>query len=280
VTLGFVAIRVLHGVLKALAVHLVLRFLVDAPEFDFNTYKYNDHAVFSRPMSSCQLETGHAFETCQYMLDLLHIDEVSYEGNDRVLEEWFRQLTFDTEGNQILVWAGDQLTVSRIRGLKKFRCMDLNSRDRLEFLKPVFGWFHAQMAVEHSLHSQYWGTRAGHGLVHAFELLNRKGLTSPSIQGAFHQNIREGLTHVAVARFRDIWCTVRKVKSIKDLSKLSPNQLESMAITIFQEFASVHALHSISSKPDSERDDVFSQAALWNKDILDYIMLNDAISLG
>ena len=106
------------------------------------------------------------------MLDLLHVDEVSYEGNDRVLKEWFRQLKLDAKGEQLVVWAGDQLTVSRIRGLKKFRCMDLNSWDHLEFLKPVFGWFHAQMAVEHSLHSQFWGTRAGHGLVHAFELLN------------------------------------------------------------------------------------------------------------
>jgi hypothetical protein len=268
------------GHLKSLAVHLVLRFLVDAPDFNFNTYKYNDAVVFSRPTSTCQLETGRAFETCQYMLDLLHIDEVSYEGNDRVLEEWFRQLTFDAEGNQILVWAGDQLTVSRIRGLKKFRCMDLNSRDRLEFLKPVFGWFHAQMAIEHSLHSQYWGTRAGHGLVHAFELLNRKGLAAPSIQGAFHQNIRDGLTHVATARFRDVWCTVGKVESIKDLSKLTPDQLEAMATKIVQEFASVHAMHLISSKPDNERDDVLSQATLWNKDILDYLMLNDAISSG
>lgn len=128
--------------LKAFAVHLILKFLTDAPEFDFDNYKYNDSAVFTRPTSTCQLQTGPTSATCQYMLDLLHIDEVSYEGNDRVLEEWFRQVKLDEKSNQLVVWAGDQLTVSRIRGLKKFRCMDLNSHDRLEFLKPVFGWFH------------------------------------------------------------------------------------------------------------------------------------------
>ena len=266
--------------LKAFAVHLILKFLTDAPEFEFDNYKYNDSAVFSRPKSACQLQTGPEFTTCQYMLDLLHIDEVSYEGNDRVLEEWFRQVKLDEKGHQLVVWAGDQLTVSRIRGLKRFRCMDLNSHDRLEFLKPVFGWLHAQMAMEHSLHSQYWGTRAGHGLVHAFELLNRKGLNSPSIQGTFHQNIREGLTHVAAARFRDVWCTAGQVESLKDLNQLNPHQLETMAINIIQEFASVRALHSISSKPDNARDDVLAQAILWNKDILDYLTLNDAISSG
>lgn len=268
------------GRLKALSVHLVLKFLIDAPDFDFDNYKYSSDPVFSRPMSTSQLETGRTFATSQYMLDLLHIDEVSYEGNDRVLEEWFCQLALDAKGDKLVIWAGDQLTVSRIRGLKRFRCMDLNSRDRLEFLKPIFGWFHAQIAFEHSLHSQYWGTRAGHGLVHAFELLNRKGLTSPSIQGVFHQNIKDGLNHVAAARFRDVWCTVGSVKNLKDLNKLAPDQLEVMAIKILHEFASVRALHSISGKPANEQDDVLTQAIQWNKDILDYLALNDAISSG
>lgn len=268
------------GRLKSFAVYLILRFLVDAPEFDFENYSYGNNPIFSRPTSACQLATGPTSATCQYMLDLLHIDEVSYEGNDRVLAEWFRQLQLDPKGNQMTIWVGDQLTVSRIRGLKRFRCMDLNSHDRLEFLKPVFGWFHAQMAMEHSLHSQYWGTRAGHGLVHAFELLNRKGLSAPSIQGAFHQNIKEGLTHVAAARFRDVWCTVGQVTNLKELNSLKPDQLEAMAIKIVHEFASVRALHSISSKPGNEQDDVLSQAILWNKDILDYLALNDAISSG
>ena len=268
------------GRLKSFAVHRILKFLTEAPEFDFENYKYRDNNIFSRPASAFQLETGPTSVCCQYMLDLLHIDEVSYEGNDRVLEEWFRQLKLTAKGDQLVLWAGDQLTVSRIRGLKRFHCMDLNSHDRLEFLKPIFGWFHAQMAIEHSLHSQYWGTRAGHGLVHTFELLNRKGLSSPSIQGVFHQNIKEGLTHVAAARFRDVWCTVGKVKDLKALNKLTPELLEGMATKIVHEFASVRALHSISGKPSDAQDDVLLQAILWNKDILDYLNLNDAVSSG
>lgn len=183
------------GHLKNYAAHIILKFLTDAADFNFNNYKYKDSAVFSCPTSTCQLKTGPDTATCQYMLDLLHIEEALYEGNDRVLEEWFRQVKLDTTGQQLLIWIGDQLTVSGIHGLKKFHCMDLNSDDRLEFLKVVFGWFHAQVAMEHSLHSQFWGTRLGHGLVHAFELLNQKGLHSPSVQGTFHQNIKEGLTH-------------------------------------------------------------------------------------
>ena len=250
------------GCLKLIAIHQILKFLVDVPEFDFENYKYNNSTIFSCPASSCQLPTGPAFATCQYMLDLLHIDEVSYEGNNRILEEWFRQLRLDPKGDHLVVWAGNQLTVSRICGLKRFRCMDLNSHNQLKFLKPIFGWFHAQIAVEHSLHLQYWGTRAGNGLVHLFELRNRKGLSSPSIQGVFHQNIKEGLTDVAAACFRNIWCTVGKVKDLKALNKLTPERLEEMATQIVQEFASVHALHSMSARPGDMQDDVLSQAIL------------------
>ena len=71
-----------------------------------------------------------------------------------------------------------------------------------------------------------------------------------------------------------------KVKDLKALNKLTPERLEEMATQIVQEFASVHALHSMSARPGDTQDDVLSQAILWNKDILDYLALNDAISLG
>jgi hypothetical protein len=242
------------GHLKALAIHVVLKFLVGATDFDFENYKYNDSSVFSHPNSTCQLKTGPGTATCQYMLDLLHIEEVSYKGNDRVLEEWFRETKFKATGEQLLIWVGDQLTVSRIRGLKKYRCEDLNLQDCLEFLQPVFGWFHAQITMEHSLHSQYYGTRAGHGLKHAFELLSRKGLQSTSVQGIFHQNIKEGLTHIAAACFCDVWCTVGQVQSLKDLKNLTPEHLKAMAIKIVENFASNCTLDLLSKKPDEEQD--------------------------
>jgi hypothetical protein len=86
--------------------------------------------------------------------------------------------------------------------------MDLNSFDHLEFIVPIFGWFHAQITMEHSLYSQFYGTHTGHGLVHAFELLKCKGLHLPSVQGMYHQNIEEALNHIAAAHFCNLWCTV------------------------------------------------------------------------
>jgi hypothetical protein len=158
------------------------------------------------------------------MLNTVHIEEASYEGNDRVLKEWWCQLDINTPEKQkkmgeddLIVWAGDQLTVSHIRGLHRFHAEDLNSYDRLAFLKEIPGWFHAQIALEHSLHSQYYGTQPGFGLVHAFNLLKRKGLHAPSVQGTFHHHLKEALLHIAEARFRDIWLVVGKVNKLEDL---------------------------------------------------------------
>jgi hypothetical protein len=131
------------------------------------------------------------------MLNTVHIEEASYEGNDCVLSEWWHQLKLDTLDKQkqtgeekMIVWVGDQLTVSRLRGLQKFRCDDLNSFERLAFLKETMGWFYAQIAFEHSLHSQYYNTQLGFGLTHMFDLLNRKGLHSPTVEGTFHHHLK------------------------------------------------------------------------------------------
>ncbi|KAH9949025.1 hypothetical protein B0H21DRAFT_804739, partial [Amylocystis lapponica] len=167
------------------AVHHILRILLDTPEFDLDSYKYLDSELLKPPPPVSQLPTGRQHATCQYMLNTVHIEEASYEGNDRVFQEWWRQLKLDSREEQkktglerTIIWAGDQLTVSRIRGLQKFRCEDRNSFERLAHLVKQFGWFHAQIALEHSLHSQFYLSRAGCGLVQAFELLNRKGLHS------------------------------------------------------------------------------------------------------
>jgi hypothetical protein len=269
----------------ARAVYRILSILTSAPEFDFETYKHKTHAIFHPPQPVRQLPTGPEHATRQYMLDTVHIEEASYDGNDRVLAEWLCQLQIDspeerkrTGEERVIVWVGDQLTVSRIRGLKKFRCEDLNSFDRLEHLKEIFGWFHAQIAQQQSLHSQYYGTRAGNGLAHAFDLLKRKGLHSPTVQGTFYHNLREGLHHIATARFRDLWCVIGSADSLKDFRSHTPTQLSDIANQILHKYASTNALDQLASQKNG--NDTFSQAIMWNRDILDYLDLDAAIQMG
>ena len=72
--------------LKAGAIHQVLMYLTTAPDFSFKTYTGNKHPLFaSHPVE--ELPIGQEHITCQYMLNTVHIEEASYEGNDCVLQE-------------------------------------------------------------------------------------------------------------------------------------------------------------------------------------------------
>lgn len=107
--------------LKAHAIHQVLMYLTTAPDFSFETYAGNKHPLFNSLPSLDKLPIGPEHVTCQYMLNTVHIEEASYEGNDRVLNNWWHQLKLDTLDKQkqtgeekMIVWVGDQLTVSRL----------------------------------------------------------------------------------------------------------------------------------------------------------------------
>ena len=271
--------------LKARAVHQVLMYLTTAPDFSFETYAGNMHLLFNT-LPTEVLPIGPEHTACQYMLNMAHIEEASYEGNDRVLREWWHQLKLNTMDKQkqtgeekVIVWVGDQLTVSRLQGLQKFRCNDLNSFECLVFLKEVFRWFHLQIAFEHSLHSQYYGTQLGFGLVHVFDLLKHKGLHSPTVEGTFHHHLKEGLLHISEARFRDLWSIIGKVNKLADLRSHTLEQLHALAIEIVNDHASTAALQRMAANK-SRKDELLYQSMQMARDLLDYVNFDMAIKIG
>ncbi|EGN96551.1 hypothetical protein SERLA73DRAFT_58410, partial [Serpula lacrymans var. lacrymans S7.3] len=200
------------GCLTPLNTFRVLRYLIECPEFNFATYSHRDDLVFTPPLPIQQFPSGQAYVTQQYMLGTVHIEEASYEGNDKLLTEWFKQLGLHSDEEQcrtgmecVIPWVGDQLTIERLRGLYKFRAQDHNAFDQMDWIIPVFGWFHLHMAFTNSLHKQYLGTTAGCGLMHAFTLLERKGLNYVQTKGPFYQNLHDTITHVAEAYIWTCW---------------------------------------------------------------------------
>jgi hypothetical protein len=65
------------------AIYQVLKVLTHASAFEFD-------AQSSLPLTHF-MPTGCRHATCQYMLDTVHIEEVSYEGNIKVIAEWLHQ---------------------------------------------------------------------------------------------------------------------------------------------------------------------------------------------
>ncbi len=273
--------------LETQAVYQILSVLMHAAPFDFDTYEHHEHIIFKRPPSVFQLPIGPHTATIQYLLDTIHVDESSYEGNEACLIEFFRQLGKDALGEriklgteQLIVWLGDQLTTSRIRGIKRLHSQDLNAHERYEYLLEHAGWFHTQITEGHSLHSQYYGTSAGVGLKHDFDLLKRKGLGSPTTKGNFHQNLNGTLKEISAARFRDLWCVVGEVECLSELRDKTPDQLKEIAEKIYATRASTEAVHKQRMHPRQKQDDVLTQAIQFNRDILNFLDFDDAMKTG
>ena len=268
-------------------VHTVLRMLLDAPAFELGTYQHRDNEIFNRPPVSEALPTGPRYALDQFIMNTVEINEATYGGNEKWLEEHSRQLGLDTDEekektgrNRIIIWSGDQLTTSRLRGLKGFRSMDKDPYECLGWMEPIFGWFHLQMAFATSLHKQYHGTKAGVGFSRAFELLGKKGLWSAKVKGNWFHDFEEVLKEVATAHFLCAWLEITGANSIKDLHSKSPEELKQFAERIVLEFASTIALSRESRRPLPERDELRMEVIRLNRDLLEYLELDDAIKQG
>ena len=71
-----------------------------------------------------QLQWGDRYKIIQYMLLIMHIDESTYEGNDKIIKVMLEYLGFKSTDElkrvgleHVIVWVGDQLTMSKLRGL-------------------------------------------------------------------------------------------------------------------------------------------------------------------
>lgn len=181
---------------------------------------------------------------------------------------------------KVVAWIGDQLTIDRLRGLFKFRAEDENSFEQMDYMVLMYGWLHLQMAFGNSLHKQYLGTSSGRGLRQAFDLLERKGMINVLTKGPFHQNLDEALYHAAEAHIREDWLMVSGEKNLADLRRRSPEQLRDMAQQIVREHASSQALDDIDNQPNKNRDQQKRLVIQRNRDLLQYIVLDQAIHHG
>ncbi|CAA7271577.1 unnamed protein product [Cyclocybe aegerita] len=253
----------------------VLKFLISSQEFDLPSYLHKDSEFLKAPPAVDQLPCGPENVALQYLLGTVDIPEASYEDNIRLKEDLKRMST-----EQIITWIGDQLTIDRLRNIFKFRAEDENSFERMDFGVLVFGWFHLQMAFANSLHKQYLGTPQMRGLKHAFLLLEKKGLLKVLTKGPFHHGLNEMLHHVAEAHIRLDWEEIAGVTSLADLKDRQPQELYRLAERIVDERASSEAMDKMNARPANQQDEELKQIIMWNRDVLQYIVLEQAMKTG
>ncbi|KAJ7199866.1 hypothetical protein GGX14DRAFT_401147 [Mycena pura] len=264
-------------------IHLILRYLFDAPEFNFATYDGRDHKLLQPPSPIQQLPVGK--QHIQYLLGTVNVPESSYEDNSNLIREWLRQLGLDSPEQQkkigleqVMTWVGDQLTVDRLRNLSRFRAEDDNSFERLDWLIVPPGWLHIQMALANSIHKQHLGTAKGRGLSATFDILKRRGLQSSQTEGPFFHDLSETLHIIAEAQIREVWLQVGKATDLKELRTKTPVELHAMAEKIFSFHASSHALTEL--KRRSVTDEIKSQSIMFLRDVIPFILLRAAVRSG
>ncbi|KLO06378.1 hypothetical protein SCHPADRAFT_946131 [Schizopora paradoxa] len=276
---------------KALHPHIVnqiLRTLLESPEFDFKTYPHKDSHLFEAPIPLHPLPIRRPGDIpLQFLLRTVHQEETSYEGNDKLIEEWLRQLKLTSPEERrklgterMIPLVGDQLTVDRLRGLYKFRAEDNCSIERIEHLLYLFGWFHLLMIFACSLHKQYYGSVGSRGLAHDFTLLNKKGISKTITKGPFHHHLDEAIHHRLDAHLRYSWMFTSGVSNLADLRQKTPAELVELAEWVYLEHASTLALDKITSQPEEEQDELRHQSVMWNRDSLHYVTLVRAVKTG
>ncbi|OJT05420.1 hypothetical protein TRAPUB_13205 [Trametes pubescens] len=266
--------------------HRILRFLLDSPAFA--EYSHRDDPLFAPPPPTDLLPCGVDHVVTQHILETVEVDESSYDGTDQLMNKiWLEQMGWGSDEEKrrtgmerLLVWAGDQLTVDRIRGLARYRHDDPNSFARMDWVEPVFGWFHATMVFANSLHAQYLGTSAGIGLRKAFETLSRKGLMKQETKGVFWHHLDEALWHVGEANFLALWAEVGEVSAHAELASKSPQELITILDTIHKKHASRAAVTDLENAAAEEQDEVKRQMVMLSADLLPYFDLREAMKIG
>ncbi|KAF9784431.1 hypothetical protein BJ322DRAFT_1109142 [Thelephora terrestris] len=158
--------------------------------------------------------------------------------------------------------------------------MDNTPYEQLGWIEPIFGWFHLQMAFATSLHRQYYGVKAGFGLARAFEVLGKKGLVTAKVKGNWFHDFEESLKVIVTAHLLCIWLQITGTTSVNDLWSKSPDELKQFSEHIVLEFASTAALEESSRQPSPGRDELEGQVVQFNRDLLEYLELDDAIKQG
>ena len=136
------------------------------------------------------------------------------------------------------------------------------------------------MTFANPLHAQYLGNSAGIGLWKAFETLNRKGLMKTEMKGVFWHNLDEALWHIREANFLSLWMLVAEVEDLTASKSKTPQELSDLVTTIFNEHVSRQVQEHMRNQPETTRDDLKCQMAMFSADILTYFDLRDTIHTG
>ena len=96
-------------------------------------------------------------------------------------------------------------------------------------------------------------------------------------KGPWHHNLEEALYHIAEAHIHEDWLVVSGAKDLTKLRKCTPKHLQDLAKELVCKHASSEATDKIDAKPSKKHDQQKQQVIQWNHNVLQYIVLDQAI---
>ncbi|KAG0012513.1 hypothetical protein BGZ82_002575, partial [Podila clonocystis] len=219
-------------------------------------------------------------KTMRFPLPSMPINQASVEGNMHVLNDitvgmlqlppgWFN-------GGKRIVIAGDQLTVARVRTLKRYWWDDTDDYNKLMWATPVMQLFHLQMLLGHTILRTHFGeATAGGSLAFNVTMLGWKRVKVDKLD--FHA-VDELLRHTFEAMVLRVWEIVLETDDLDTLAwELGAAGISHMTAlnvdTILDRYLNIS---------DSERFGSMASrnAALFIRDMLLYVELSSAIKMG
>ncbi|KAG0308049.1 hypothetical protein BGZ99_001291 [Dissophora globulifera] len=216
--------------------------------------------------------------TTTHPLPAMHIDQATITGNGEVIDEIVKEVlelprTWLT--GRMIIFAGDRLTVDRIRLLKAYRWDDISSYHRYDWAIPVIQMFHLQMTLASTILRTHYGTGGTPGSLAYFATkLRRKrvNLDKPD----FHAT-RELLRHCFDALLQQAWEIELQCDDLenfgKDLSEIELNDITKSAghaILMRYFVADIETINGTISR----------NAALFLRDAMLFFELSSAIKVG
>ncbi|KAI6152464.1 hypothetical protein BKA82DRAFT_12638 [Pisolithus tinctorius] len=116
--------------------------------------------------------------------------------------------------------------------------------------------------------------------MHAFTVLEWKGLHTVQTWGPFHQQLHEAIYHVTEAHIHDCWRVISWTENLIDLRQKKLEDLYKLATEIVNQLSSSSTVEWMDLQPEDEHDEILWQAILWNRDALHYVHLNEGIRNG
>lgn len=227
-------------------------------------------------------------KTGVHPLPTFHIDESSIVGNSEVVDAILKELGIDQTSpdfvEQVRLFAGDQLSISRLRSIIKQRAGNEGGPESYAWIVVIMGLFHMKMAANQGILETFFGKDGGTqsnpaSLASHNAILGRLPI---SIKSPPPFRVTQDLIfHSLYARILHCCLLVSNSTDLADFANKvdSFDALKAYAQKLMTTYLNPIVLHT-SRATDETKDDVFESGILFLRDALILRQFTHAIKHG